>query len=369
MSASLSQTLERLAPEDLIEEQSQADNLSGMQLLIVDDNTTHSTILKHVLTRSGYKRIAVLNDPREVAEAFQRSKPDMVFLDLSMPYLNGYEVLEQLKGFLAEDEFFPVIVLSADENPQHRQAVLVCGANDFLSKPFDDAEVRLRTKNLLKTRRYYLDVQRYEGHLEQRIEERTEQLETSHIEMLTRLAKVAEYRDDESREHIWRVAKTSALLARAIGLPEEQVALIMRAARLHDVGKVAIPDGILYKPGKLTEAEFEVIKTHTGVGAEILSGGKSALMKLAETIALTHHERWDGTGYPQGLKGEEIPIAGRILAMADTFDALTHSQPHRKAFSLQEAVQEIQGQREKQFDPEVVDAFMQLFWAGKLPLD
>jgi putative two-component system response regulator len=212
-------------------------------------------------------------------------------------------------------------------------------------------------------------LQEQRDELEQRVCERTEQLEISYVEMLTRLAKVAEYRDDESNEHIWRVAKVSSLIAKAVGFTEERVELLLRAARLHDVGKIAIPDGILFKPSTLTPSEFEVVKSHTTIGAEILSGSRSELLQLAEVIALTHHERWDGTGYPRGLKAEAIPVEGRILAIADSFDALTHDQPHRRAFSVPEAVEEIQQQRGKQFDPDLVEVFLNLYWAGKLTIE
>ncbi|MEJ2291447.1 MAG: HD domain-containing protein [Deinococcales bacterium] len=187
--------------------------------------------------------------------------------------------------------------------------------------------------------------------------------------MLIRLAKAAEYRDDDTGEHTWRVARTCALLGQELGLGAEAVDLVLRAARLHDVGKIAIPDGILLKPGALTEAEFEVVKGHARAGAELLSGGRSPLMKLAETIALTHHERWDGTGYPLGLAGDSIPIESRLLAVADTFDALTHDRIHRKAVSPERAVAEIRSQSGKQFDPRVVDAFLLLYERGELITD
>ncbi len=202
--------------------------------------------------------------------------------------------------------------------------------------------------------------------LEELVNRRTEQLERSQLEMLTRLAKAAEYRDDEAGEHIWRVAHLSAQLAQELGQDTHYITLILRAARLHDVGKVGIPDAILMKPGKLSGTEFESIQNHTRIGAQLLSGGHSPLIKMAETIALTHHEHWDGNGYPRKLTGEAIPLEGHILAVADAFDALTHDRHYRRALSLESAVREIRAQSGRQFDPTVVQAFLRLYERGDL---
>lgn len=194
--------------------------------------------------------------------------------------------------------------------------------------------------------------------LEYKVRERTADLEEAQLEILERLALAAEFRDDETGLHTQRVGRTSAILARAIGLPEEQVDLIQQAAPLHDVGKLGIPDGILRKPGKLTAEEFEVMKTHTSIGAQILSGSRFPILQMAEEIALTHHERWDGTGY-MGLAGERIPLSGRIVTLADVFDALTNDRIYRKAVPLEDALAEIELQRGRHFDPELTDAFLE----------
>ena len=217
-----------------------------------------------------------------------------------------------------------------------------------------------RTAAARKVRHLHLQVQAQNAVLEERVRERTRELEEAHVEMLDRLAVAAEFRDDDTGQHIRRVGQMSAILARDLGLPRDQVELIRRAAPLHDVGKIGIPDRILLKPGKLTPEEFEVIKTHATIGARILSGGRFPLLKLAEEIALTHHERWDGTGYPHGLKGEAIPLSGRIVALADAFDALTAPRSYRKTRSVEEAVVTIQRAAGTQFDPRVVDTFMAL---------
>lgn len=195
--------------------------------------------------------------------------------------------------------------------------------------------------------------------LEHRVKARTADLEEAQLEILERLALAAEFRDDETGQHTQRVGRTAAILARALDLPSEQVKLIQGGAPLHDMGKLGIPDEILRKPGKLTAQEFEVMKTHTTIGAQILSGSRFPILQKAEEIALTHHERWDGTGYA-GLAGERIPLSGRIVALADVFDALTNDRVYRKAMPLEEALAEIELQRGRHFDPEMVDAFLQI---------
>ncbi len=337
-----------------------------MNLMIVDDEEANIVILKSILQRAGYTQLTVLRDPREVVKRFGACRPDLLLLDLHMPHLDGFEVMAALGPLISEDEYFPILMLTADVRPETKQRALSSGARDFLNKPFEAEEVRLRIRNLLEARRFHLKLREQNEGLEARVRERTKQLEETHIEMLVRLAKAAEYRDDETGEHVWRVSRTSWLLALELGLPKEQAEELLRAARLHDVGKISIPDGILLKAGKLTLEEFEVVKTHAAVGAQLLSGGRSPLIKMAELIALTHHERWDGTGYPQGLAGEAIPIESRILAVADTFDAVTHNRAHREARGLLEAVEEIRAQRGAQFDPQVVEAFVRLYERGEL---
>jgi putative two-component system response regulator len=341
--------------------------LSDMPILIADDNAAQLVLLEQLAQSSGYRQVQVTDHAGDIFRLVRDGKVELLLLDLHMPRVDGLELLQTLRT-LPKARHIPILVLTADENPELKTKALKSGATDFLYKPLDIAETRLRVKNLLSLRHSYLELSQQKDLLEQQMLERNRQLEISHVEMLTRLAKAAEYRDDENDEHIWRVAKTAALLAQELKLPQEQCDLIMRAARLHDVGKIAMPDGILFKPIPLTKAEFEVIKTHTTLGAQILSGGHSPLMKMAEMIALSHHERWDGAGYPQGLKGEAIPIEGRILALADTFDVLTHDRTYRRAMSTDDAATEVKKERGKQFDPKVVDAFVNLLRRRKLPV-
>jgi putative two-component system response regulator len=283
-----------------------------------------------------------------------------------MPYMNGFEVIERLQQLIPEGAYIPILVLTADITTEAKQKALSIGARDFITKPFDYVEVLLRIKNLLETRHLHLQIQNQNYELEAKVRKRTQELEASQMEMLDRLAHAAEYRDDDTGEHIKRVGRICNHIATALGLSEQTSELIRLAAPLHDVGKIAIPDSTLLKPARLTPEEFEVVKTHTLIGARMLGDGHSDLMKMAERIALTHHERWDGTGYPAGLAGEEIPIEGRITSVADVFDALTNERPYKAAWSREDALAEIRRQTGKQFDPAVVEVFLDLAAAGML---
>jgi putative nucleotidyltransferase with HDIG domain len=249
--------------------------------------------------------------------------------------------------------------LTADITPEAKRRALTEGALDFLTKPFDATEVLLRIKNLLQTRLLHLQLREQNEVLDEKVRERTADLEATQVEILERLALAAEYRDDDTGEHTKRVGETTARIAEALDWSQAEVELIRRAAPLHDVGKIAIPDSILLKPGKLTPEEFERMKTHTSLGAQMLSGGEFPLLQLAEQIALTHHERWDGTGYI-GLREESIPMAGRIVTVADVFDALTSERPYKKAWPVSEAIEEIQRQSGHQFDPRIVEVFLKI---------
>jgi putative two-component system response regulator len=265
--------------------------------------------------------------------------------------------MEQLGAILGEERRMPFLVLTADVNEETKRRALSVGARDFLTKPLDQTELLMRVRNLLQVQYLQTRLLTQNATLEGQVAERTRDLEQARLEVLDRLALAAEYRDDDTQQHAWRIGRTSALLAAALDLPEADVELIRRAAPLHDLGKIGIPDAILLKPERLSDGEFQLMKTHTTIGAEILSGSSSPLLLMAEQIALTHHERWDGHGYPNGLSGEQIPLPGRIVAVADVADALAHARPYKDAWRVERVVAEILNQAGSQFDPAVVEAF------------
>jgi putative two-component system response regulator len=331
--------------------------VKASKILIVDDEEANVQLLERLLRREGYARIASTTDPRQALPTFQKFQPDLLLLDLMMPHLDGYAVMQRLRPLIPPGGFFPILVITADASTPTKHRALADGATDFLTKPIDAAEVVLRVHNLIETRCLHSRLEGENERLEVKVRERTQELENTQLEVLARLALAAEFRDDNTGEHTRRVGHASALLAEVLGLPRAQVELIRQAAPLHDVGKIGIPDAILLKPGKLTPEEFDIIKTHVTIGSQMLTGGQYALLLMAETIALTHHERWDGTGY-RGLKGENIPLPGRITSVVDVFDALTHERPYKKAWPIAQAREEIAKQAGRQFDPRMVDAFI-----------
>jgi putative two-component system response regulator len=328
------------------------------RILIVDDEPGNVEVLRRLLERSGFHRLETTTDPREAASLYVRVRPDLILLDLHMPELDGLAVMDELNE-IAEASYLPILVLTGDITPEARREALSRGAKDFVSKPFDPDEVLLRIRTLLETRFLYLQIQSHNQMLEAKVRERTRELEGAQIEIIERLARAAEFRDDNTGQHTERVGQMAALLARQLGLPDMQVALIRRAAPLHDVGKIGVPDTILLKLGRLTAEEFAVVRTHTTIGARILSGSRFPILRLAEEIAFNHHERWDGDGYA-GIAGDAIPLAGRIVAVADVFDALTQKRPYKPAWPVEEALAEIDRQRGRMFDPALVDVFLRV---------
>jgi putative two-component system response regulator len=328
------------------------------RILIVDDEPNNVDLLRRLLERAGFSRIESTNDSREAVDLYVKFRPDLILLDLHMPHRDGLEVMDELNQ-IAEASYLPILMLTGDDTPEAKREALSRGAKDFLNKPFHSDEVLLRIRTLLETRFLYLQIQSQNQMLEAKVRDRTRELEAAQIEIIERLARAAEFRDDNTGQHTERVGQMAALLARQIGLPDSQVSLIRRAAPLHDVGKIGIPDSVLLKLGKLTADEFEIVKTHTTIGARILSGSHFTILRLAEEIAFNHHERWDGNGYV-GIAGSAIPLVGRIVAVADVFDALTQKRPYKAAWAVSDAIGEIDRQRNRQFDPALVDAFLRI---------
>jgi putative two-component system response regulator len=329
--------------------------IQAANVIVLDDEGANVRLLMRTLERAGFHSVTGLTDPTRLHAQIVESPPDLVITDWHMPQLDGFGVLDVLAP-LINQERLPVLVVTADVSRESRQRALTCGAKDFVTKPFDNTEVLLRVRNLLESRMLFQDLRKQNRTLLESASGRTRELESTRIEMIERLALAAEYRDEDTSDHNLRVGLLSARLAEAIGWTIEDAGLLRRAAALHDIGKIGIPDALLHKPGGLTEAEVRVMRTHTSIGARILGGSHIPLLQLAETIAMSHHERWDGTGYPKALRGQDIPAAGRIVAVADAFDAITNDRPYRPARPVRIAINVLREYSGVHYEPRLADA-------------
>jgi len=330
------------------------DLILKAKILIIDDQKLHIGLLEDILRKSGYSNIKSTTNPQDALEFYQEYQPDLVLLDLEMPKIDGFTVIAQLREMTGEDRL-PLLALSPGRSQELK--ALEAGATDFLTKPYEGIEVLVRIHNIIETRLLNNAVRNQNKVLEERVKDRTKELSQTRLDIIQRLARAAEYRDEDTGIHIVRMSKLCAKLGAALGLDAQQCDLILNASPLHDIGKLGIPDSILLKPAKLSPEEWSIMKTHTAIGAKLLADSDSELMTMAETIALTHHEKWDGTGYPRGLKGEDIPLVGRIVAICDVFDALMSRRPYKKAWTLDEALAEIKRTSGTHFDPQVANAF------------
>ncbi len=326
------------------------------RVLIIDDAQANVTMLEKMLDNAGYTSVLGITDAREAIGIYESFQPDIVLLDINMPHLNGYQVMEKINE-VKKDAYLPILVLTAQHDKETCYRALHAGAKDFLTKPFDQTEALIRIQNMLETKFLHKQVAHQNILLEQKVEARTQELHKSRLDIIRRLSLAAEYKDSQTGYHIIRMSKMCELIGRAFGMPNQEADLLLNASPMHDIGKLGIPDNVLLKPGKLERDEYEIIKTHTLIGAKLLDNPSSRLMYMAREIALAHHERWDGAGYPNKLKGAEIPLPARIAALADVFDALTSVRSYKDQWNMNDAVKYIQSNKGSHFDPELVDVF------------
>ena len=335
------------------------EQFATAKILIVDDQKLHYLYLQKILNDAGFQNVQCVSEPLKARRTVIEFNPDLLILDLVMPFLDGFQIMQQLHSY-REELFMPVLALSEEKGSDYRLRALESGATDVLEKPYEIPEMLFRIRHMLETRFLHVAIRSQNRILEKRVDERTHELKDSQKEIIRRLAQAAEFRDNETGAHITRISKYCTLLAQALGLSAEDCDLIAMAAPLHDIGKIGIPDNILLKPGRYTKEEFEVMKTHPLIGSELLEGSQSPVMQMARTIALTHHERWDGSGYPRGLKGNDIPMVGQICSVCDVFDALISKRIYKDAWTVQDAARIIIDGKGKDFNPELVDVFEQL---------
>lgn len=327
-----------------------------MIALIVDDSEVNLTVYRGVLSRLSDLDIVTFSSPLAALEWAERELPDVAIVDYHMPELDGLEFITRYRGVPGNDRTL-MIMVTADAEREVRHRALEAGANDFLTKPIDRIEFMARMRNtvaLSKSRRQLSD---HAAWLKEEVERATANLVQREIETIVRLTRAAEFRDDVTGMHVIRVGHMCSTLARVMGLPEEECKILLLAAPMHDIGKVATPDGVLLKPGPLTRDEFEIMKQHTVAGYEILRDSESPMLRRAAEIALTHHERYDGTGYPRAIKGEDIPLSGRLCSIVDVFDALTSVRPYKVAWPIDQALRTLDQGSGTQFDPEIVAVF------------
>jgi putative two-component system response regulator len=329
-----------------------------MKVVIIDDTQLNVTLLQHLVRKLPDSEPACFTDPVAGLDWCLANEPDLLIVDYMMPQLNGTELTQKFRERYPD---IPVLMVTANHETELRYQALQTGVTDFLNKPLDNTEFLARAKNMLALRHSNKQLADRAVWLAEEVRKATRQIIAREQETIFCLARAAEYRDPETGSHIMRMAHYSRHIARMLGLPVEQQELLLEAAPMHDIGKVGTPDLILLKPGKLTDAEFFIMKQHAQIGYEVLNTSSSNLLKVAAEIALSHHEKYDGSGYPRALAGEAIPLFGRIVAVADVFDALTSERPYKNAWNVEQASQLVRDGSGKHFDPVCVNAFLTNF--------
>ncbi|MBN1834304.1 MAG: response regulator [Spirochaetales bacterium] len=340
------------------------------KILIADDDKRIRTALADVLSTEGYQ-VRQAGDGSQALAEMERWAPDVVLLDIHMPVMDGLEAIRRIKANPSMSHI-PIIIVTGSDDTEARLEGLRLGADEFLLKPPHIAELTVRVRSLVQVKAYHDHLLNYQKELEERVEKRTrelrqtlaalskanDRLKRSSLNTIYCLSRAAEYKDEETAAHIQRMGDYARVISGQLGGNEEEREMLLYATPMHDIGKIGIPDRILLKPGKLDADEWKIMQQHTTMGAQILTVEANGFLGIARAIALSHHEKWDGSGYPEGLKGEAIPLPGRIAAVADVFDALSSKRPYKQAFSLEESARTVAEGRGSHFDPQVVDAFL-----------
>lgn len=340
-------------------EQEYERRIKEARILLVDERDLKLARLERNLRKDGFLNVSRLDATDRLARVCRDMEPDLLVIDMQILRPHGPQVMDRLAPVI-ETRGMQVLAVASDPNRHDRELALALGAGDYVGKPVGSKEFDLSVRNLIERQLMQRTLEDENKTLATRVQESREDLEAARTEILERLALTAEFRDDDTHEHTQRVGRTAASLAQAIGLTPAEIELVRRAAPLHDIGKVGVSDTVLLKKGKLTPGEYELMQQHVPIGGEILGGSRSPLLKMAAVIAMTHHEWWNGMGYPLGLARMEIPVWGRVTALADVFDALSHERPYKPAWPLRRTLTEIRRSSGSQFDPDLVDAFLTL---------